>query len=81
MPITAKSSRKSRLPGSLITAATDIVTRGFDDQIDVEELLDNAQKVIFEISENKLRPAFYQVSAILKDTIKNLSSSTRRRSM
>ncbi|KAF0218876.1 MAG: replicative DNA [Geobacteraceae bacterium] len=56
----------------LITAATDIVTQGFNDQVAVEELLDNAQKVIFEISENRLRPAFYPVGAVLKDTIKNL---------
>jgi len=56
----------------LISAATDIVTRGYDDQMEVAELLDNAQKVIFEISENKLRPAFFPVSAVLKDTIKNI---------
>jgi replicative DNA helicase len=56
----------------LISAATEIATRGYDEQTNVEELLDNAQKVIFEISENKLRPAFFPVSAILKDTIKNI---------
>jgi replicative DNA helicase len=57
---------------SLINAATEIVTQGYDGQADVEELLDNAQKVIFEISENKLRPAFYPVGTVLKETIKNI---------
>jgi replicative DNA helicase len=56
----------------LINAATDIVTRGYDDQMEVAELLDNAQKAIFEISENKLRPAFFPVSSVLKETIKNI---------
>lgn len=56
----------------LITAATDIVTKGFEDKIDVDELLDAAQKVIFEISENKIRPAYYQVCDVLKDTFKNI---------
>lgn len=56
----------------LITAATDIVSQGFEDKVDVEDLLDGAQKIIFEISENKIRPAYYQVSEILKDTIKNI---------
>ena len=56
----------------LISAATDIVSKGFEDKIDVEELLDAAQKVIFEISENKIRPAYYQVCDILKDTIRNI---------
>ncbi|HJV66073.1 MAG TPA: replicative DNA helicase [Geomonas sp.] len=56
----------------VISAATDLVSKGFEDKVDVEELLDTAQKVIFEISENKLRPAYYQVCDILKDTIKNI---------
>ncbi|HBA90004.1 MAG TPA: replicative DNA helicase [Geobacter sp.] len=56
----------------LISAATDIVSRGFEDKVEVEELLDSAQKVIFEIGENKLRPSYYKVSDILKDTIKNI---------
>jgi replicative DNA helicase len=56
----------------LISAATDIVSKGFEDRVDVEELLDAAQKVIFEISENKIRPAYYQVCDILKDTIRNI---------
>ena len=56
----------------LINTATEIVTRGYDDQSEVAELLDHAQKAIFEISENKLRPAFFPVSTVLKDTIKNI---------
>ena len=56
----------------LITAATDIVTQSFTDETEVDELLDNAQKAIFEISENKLRPAFFPVKDILKDTIRNI---------
>jgi len=56
----------------LISSATDIVSQGFEDRVDVEVLLDTAQKMIFEISENKLRPAYFQVCDILKDTIKNI---------
>jgi replicative DNA helicase len=56
----------------LISAATDIVSKGYEDKVEVEELLDEAQKVILQISENKLRPAYYQVCDILKDTIKNI---------
>lgn len=56
----------------LITAATDIVTQSFSDETNVDELLDSAQKAIFAISENKLRPAFFPVKDILKDTIRNI---------
>jgi replicative DNA helicase len=67
-----KIVKEKGLTRKLITAATEIVTRGFDDQIGVEELIDSAQQSIFELAENKLRPAYYQVGSILKDTIRNL---------
>ena len=40
----------------LISVATEIVSRGYDEAADVDELLDKAQKEIYEISENKSRP-------------------------
>jgi len=67
-----KIVKEKYITRKLISAATDIVSNGFEDKVEVEELLDNAQKVIFEISENKLRPSYYKVSDILKDTIKNI---------
>ncbi|MBI2354558.1 MAG: replicative DNA helicase [Deltaproteobacteria bacterium] len=51
----------------LISVATEIVTRGYDEQSDVNELLDIAQKQIYEISENKLRPQYVPVQAVLKE--------------
>ncbi|MBC8019281.1 MAG: replicative DNA helicase [Verrucomicrobia bacterium] len=59
----------------LISVATEIVSRGYDEQADVEELLDKAQKEIYEISENKSRPQYVPVQAVLKDAfniLKNL---------
>ncbi|MBI1921642.1 MAG: replicative DNA helicase [Geobacter sp.] len=67
-----KIVREKSVARALITSATEIVTQAFDDQADIEELLDAAQKTIFDISENKLRPAFYPVSAILKDSFKTI---------
>jgi replicative DNA helicase len=67
-----KIVKEKGITRKLISAATDIVSKGFEDKINVEELLDGAQKVIFEISENKIRPAYFAVSEILKDTIKNI---------
>jgi replicative DNA helicase len=52
----------------LISVATEIVTRGYDEQADVNELLDVAQKQIYEISENKVRPQYVQVKDIIKET-------------
>lgn len=58
----------------LISVATEIATLGYDEKADVNELLDMAQKQIYEISENKLRPQYVQVKDIIKDTFKILQS-------
>jgi replicative DNA helicase len=63
----------------LITAATDIVTQSFNEQADVEELLDAAQKAIFSISENKLRPSFYALNEIVKDTLRNIEKLSEKK--
>jgi replicative DNA helicase len=67
-----KIVKEKAVTRSLITAATEIVTKSFDEQSSVDELLDQAQKTIFEISENKLKPAFFPVKDILKETIRNI---------
>jgi len=59
----------------LISVATEIVSRGYDEQADVEDMLDKAQKEIYEISENKSRPQYVPVQAVLKEAfniLKNL---------
>ncbi|WP_183353124.1 replicative DNA helicase [Geomonas silvestris] len=64
--------KEKSITRKLISAATDIATQGYEDKVNVEELLDGAQKVIFEIAENKIQRAYFPVSEILKDTIKNI---------
>jgi replicative DNA helicase len=70
----SKIVKEKAILRTLISAATSIITDGYDPQVEIEQLLDTAQKTIFDISENKLKPAFYQVNAILKDTIKNIEA-------
>ncbi|GFO67081.1 replicative DNA helicase [Geomonas limicola] len=67
-----KIVKEKSITRKLISAATDIATQGYEDKVNVEELLDGAQKVIFEIAENKIQRAYFPVSEILKDTIKNI---------
>ncbi len=69
-----KIVKEKALNRRLITVATEIVTKGYDDQANVNELLDGAQKSLFELSENKLRPQYFPVKAIIKDTFKILQT-------
>jgi replicative DNA helicase len=70
----SKIVKEKAILRTLISAATEIITQGYDARVEIEELLDMAQKTIFDISENKLKPAYYQVSALLKETIKNIEA-------
>ncbi|MEI6214472.1 MAG: replicative DNA helicase [Desulfuromonadales bacterium] len=63
----------------LITIATGIVTRSYEDQADVNELLDQAQKDLYEIGENKLRPQYVPIQPIIKDAFKILKDLHSRK--
>jgi len=54
----------------LIERAASITTRCFEDRGDVEDILDFAERCIFDISENKIKPSFYSLADILTDTYK-----------
>jgi replicative DNA helicase len=54
----------------LIEQAAAITTRCFEDKGDVEEILDFAERSIFDISENKIKPSFYTLGELLTDTYK-----------
>jgi len=53
---------------NLIASATEIASMGYDDKQDVDELLDYAESVIFEISEKRIRPSFVAIKEIVKDS-------------
>ena len=54
---------------SLITNATQIVGLSYESDGNVDELLDRAERLIFEISENKKEAAFLPLKDIIKDSI------------
>ncbi len=56
----------------LITTATEIASRGYDDEDDVWDLVDEAEKSIFQISESQIRPSFFQMKSILKESFKTI---------
>lgn len=63
--------KEKALMRRLVQVATDIATQAFQGG-DVEEVLDRAEKSIFEVAENRTRPSFFPVKDILKDTFRNI---------
>jgi replicative DNA helicase len=53
----------------MITAAADITNRCFDYSADVEEVIDYAESVVFEIAESKTKPSYYPISKIIETNI------------
>lgn len=77
----AKIVHEKAILRNLIHTATEIVTRGYEDTRDVEELLDYAENSIFNISEKKIKPSFTAVKEIIKNSfeaIERLSEKKER---
>ena len=53
----------------LIEKANEIAKRCFDDQGNVDDVIDFAESSVFEISENKIKPAFYPLGKIIESSI------------
>jgi len=54
----------------MIDAATSIVGRCYNDIDDVDELVDEAERTIFEVAEKRVNPTFSPIETIVKDSFK-----------
>ncbi len=52
----------------LISAANDIINSGYDGSLKIGDVLDNAEKKIFDISQERINNDFQQINQVLKDT-------------
>ncbi len=75
-----KLVKEKSVARKLIEASTEIATKGYEGG-DMEEILDQAEKAIFEISENRIRPSYYPVKDILKDTFKSIELLYERKEL
>lgn len=64
----AKIVREKSTMRSLLMSGTDIVSKVYEDADDADELLDFAERVIFEISEKRVKASFVHVKSVVKDT-------------
>ncbi len=69
----AKIIKEKSILRRLIATATEILSQSYDaGSTDVDHLLDSAEHAIFEISENKIRPSFFPIREIIKDSFKTI---------
>jgi len=77
----ARIVREKGILRHLITVATGIATRGLEDQGNVEEFLDEAEKSIFDISEKRIKPSFVFLGDMMNDSIKMVEKLYERKEM
>ncbi len=68
----ARIVRDRSLLRNLIGAATDIASRGYDASGDVSELLDQAERLIFNITERQIRTSFSSIGEVLVESLKTI---------
>ncbi|MBM4278639.1 MAG: replicative DNA helicase [Deltaproteobacteria bacterium] len=69
----ARIVREKAVLRKLIETSTEIITQSYQDRGDVENFLDEAEKAIFEISERRVRPAFYSIREVVKASLDTIS--------
>jgi len=65
----------------LIGTATEILNKSYNSVADIDTVLDEAEHAIFEISENKIRPAFSPFKELIKDSVKTIEKLYERKEL
>ncbi|MDZ4224468.1 MAG: replicative DNA helicase, partial [bacterium] len=68
----AKIVREKSILRRLIDGATDIVTKGYSLERSVEEFLDEAEKIIFEVASTRVQQSFFPLKDIVKSSFKTI---------
>jgi replicative DNA helicase len=58
----------------LLQAAIQIATRCYDDSEEVDQLVEDAERLIFEISETRVREGFSPLKEVIKESFKTIES-------
>jgi replicative DNA helicase len=56
----------------LISVSTEILNKSYESSLNVTEILDDAENAIFQISENKIKPSFFPLKELIKDSFKSI---------
>ena len=75
----AKIVREKNILRLLINNATQIVTDAFETEEGVDDVLDRAEKMIFEISDRRIQGGFLSIKELMKDSIETIDKLYQRK--
>jgi replicative DNA helicase len=65
----------------LIDVATQIITQSYSDSGDLDAFLDEAEQAIFRISEHKVKPSYYPMKDMIKESFKTIEQLFERKEL
>ena len=68
----AKMVKEKALLRRLMNVATEIIEKGFDADANVDGYIDEAEKMIFQVAENKFKPAFFPIKDFVMENVKTI---------
>lgn len=77
----ARIIREKAVLRSLINVSNEIASRCYNGEEDMEHFLDEAERLIFEVSEKRIRPAFFKMGDMIMDTIKTVEKLYERKEL
>jgi replicative DNA helicase len=75
----ARIIKEKAILRKLIQTSTEIITQSYEDRGDVESFLDEAERSIFEISEKRVRPSFYPIREIVKESFATIEKLFKKK--
>jgi replicative DNA helicase len=77
----AKIVKEKAILRKLIQTSTEIITQSYEDRGDVEGFLDEAERAIFDISEKRVRPSFYSIREIVKESFTTIERLFKKKEL
>ena len=75
----ARIVREKAVLRNLISTATQIVSESYDNASTVDELLDKAERMIFDITTNKVEAKFSSIKDVIKSSIETIDNLYQRK--
>jgi replicative DNA helicase len=75
----ARMVREKALTRKLINVATIIIERGHELDTNVDTYIDEAENLIFQVAENKFKPAFFSMKDIVMENIKTIERLSQKK--
>ncbi|OGQ34084.1 MAG: replicative DNA helicase [Deltaproteobacteria bacterium RIFCSPHIGHO2_12_FULL_43_9] len=77
----AKIVKEKSIRRQMISAATDIVSNGYEEAAEISEYLDSSESKIFQVTDQRMRPSFVHLKDVVKQSFKTIEHLYERKEL